>query len=390
MPKAAKRPSVTDRINAAAAAAASAAGRTQPWEGPAGSGPDGGVTQSLLGRYLSDGERFRVQFIEGWNPAEGFEPRLEFGNMWHVCEEEHAAAGAGRLPPDFFGALWAHAEDLCRRFPSDRPEIALWAEKCAALFPIYVEHWADHPDQGARTPLEQEATFDSRYCLPSGRVVRLRGKRDSVDLVGAGRDRAVWLQENKTKSGINSAALTRQLTFDLQSMLYLVALGADRAAGRLKDARGLPVKAPVAGVRYNVVRRPAHKSVESMLEKVRVDRKMGRAGEWFARWNVTVSGADLARFRRECLDPVLENLYDDWEWWDACFRTRGDPFDAGRRAGEFPHHVRRHFRFPYGVYNPLIEGGSGEVDEYLNSGSTAGLRRKAHLFDELAPARPSP
>lgn len=358
------------KLNAAARKASRP--REPLWEGPAGAGPNGGVTQSMLGRYLSDGERFRVQFVEGWNPPDRFEPRREFGNMWHACEEAFAKTNDVRAVE---AALDAHFQRLAKRYPTDRDEAGEWVAKVYQLFPRCIRHWQENdPDAKRRRPLLQEQTFDVPYNLPSGRSVRLRGKWDGVSLVGDG----VWLDECKTKSSIQSALLERQLSFDLQTMTYLVALRHEY------DRMGWAARGSLRGVRYNVIRRSAHKTVESMLKKLDEDAASGRIGEWFARWTVEVSAADVARFRRECLDPVLENLFDDWEWWELYSRRPlVDPFDYGRRHKLFPQHRRRHFRFPYGVYAPLTEGGSGEVDEYLSSGSTAGLRRLDRLFEEL-------
>lgn len=155
-------------------------------------------------------------------------------------------------------------------------------------------------------------------------------------------------------------------------------------------------EAPLAGVRYNVVRRPAHKTVESALKKLNDDRKANRVGEWFARFNVEVSEADLLRFRRTCLDPLLENLLDDYEWWGHAFVNRNLrgavttvklptedlQYDYDVRARYWPQHRLRHFRTPY-HYDPIGEGGSGDVDDYLDTGNMAGLRKLTTLFPEL-------
>jgi hypothetical protein len=255
----------------------------------------------------------------------------------------------------------------------DRAEIALWHDKACALFPRYLAWWAKSGHATKRRPLLAEAKFDVCCALPSGRVVRLRGKWDSVDLVG----QEIWLQENKTKSSIDRDKINRQLTFDLQTMFYW---------GTLLDCppEQAPTKAKLTGIRYNVVRRAAHKSIESMIDKLELDQRNGRGSEWFDRWEVRVQPSDLAKFRTECLLPALENLYDDWEWWtsDAC-RADKCPFAWERRAKEFPKHAARHLRLPYGIYNVVAEGGEADIDSYFQTGSKAGLTQVTNLFPEL-------
>ncbi len=374
--------------------------RTGPlWAGPCGDGPLGGVTQSMLGRYLSCPERFRVYAVEGLQVADSFSAPLEFGNCWHACEEAQAksskwvddsdaqAAMAEVMDEGWEGALTKYAMDLYNQHPMNREKVDHWYSMCKAMFLLYVKHWSEHDDMKQRVPLMSEQVFDVSYKLPSGRMVRLRGKFDSVDLVEGGPNAGVWLMENKTKSGIDKQKLQRQLTFDLQTMMYLIVLldiQHDQATDTPGDAHG-EWSNPIRGVRYNVIRRSAHKSVESMLKKLTEDTEAGRVEEWFARWNVDVSQRDIDKFKRECLDPVLENLCDDYEWWDWCCAAKphSDVFSGRMRRTQKPDHYPRHFRFPYGVYSPIAEGGFGDVDAFLDSGSTAGLRRAETLFPEL-------
>lgn len=347
------------------------------WQGPCGEGPNGGVTQSLLSRYLNCKERFRILAIEGLKPSERFNAALDFGSMWHACEEALAAgwSHADQCPPVLADCERAYGV----RFPLQRQEIAEWADKCRVLFPRYMDHWINHPDVVDRVPLLQEAKFDVPYALPSGRVVRLRGKFDSVDLIGGD----VMLQENKTKGTIDGAKINRQLTFDLQTSMYLIALNQTLASNKsLTVGKGSArwVK-QAAGVRFNVVRRAAHKTAKSMMEKFELDQRCGRVGEWFARWRVEVSAADVARFKRECLDPVLENLCDDYEWWSWCKKEGVHPSHPHLRKEKFPHWPR-HFRTPY-CYNPISEGAFGDIDSYMETRSTVGLQRADNLFPEL-------
>lgn len=107
--------------------------------------------------------------------------------------------------------------------------------------------------------------------------------------------------------------------------------------------------------------------------------------DYFMRLHVHVSQADIDKFKRECLDPVLENLCDDYEWWESIQRGKygRDVWNYKEREIRFPDHQSRHFRMPYGVYNPLLEGEPTELDEYLRTGLTTGLQTVDDLFPEL-------
>ncbi len=358
--------------------------RPIPWTGPCGEGLNGGVTQSMIGRYLCCKERFRILVIEGLKPHPRFNAPMDFGSMWHSCEE-----GLASGPWD--SHQWeAKLEECVNRmmaqYPRDVENILHWTSITQELFPVYIEYWADHPDMQNRTHLLAEQIFDVPYTLPSGRTVRLRGKWDAADLVEDTQNAGIWLQEDKTKSSIDRAKIKRQLTFDLQTGLYLVALEEKReevrqmVSGVLGGVLANKGIIPVRGVRYNVVRRSAHKSTASMLKKVYEDVGEGRSGEWFDRFNVYVSPQDTKRFKQECLDPVLENLCDDYSWWVDAKRQGVSPFDSTARE---PNHFPRHFRFPYGIYSSLTEGGFGDVDAYLEDGSEVGLERVTDLFPEL-------
>jgi len=374
-------------------------------QGPVWKGPEeDGVTQSLLGRFLVCRERFRLLVVEGLRAAETFYPPIEYGNMWHVCEE----ALASSTPGHWGQRLTNYCRDLARKYPHQQDKVDHWYKLCKAQFPVYVDYWAKHPDVTGRTPLLQEQQFDVPYKLPSGRTVRLRGKWDAVDLVtektktanGFTKRTGVWLQENKTKSKVDVPALTRQLSFDLQTMFYLVALdrwfpefcSTDHGLAGAKPP-------PIRGVRYNVIRRSQHKSVESFMTKLTEDLRSGRAGEWFARFNVEVTAGDVARFRRECLDPILEDLCD---WWCLLMVDPFDPWtprvnmssDGGKTHQlakfykfdpAYPVNAANnwHWRHPFGVYNVLDEGGSTDLDGYLATGSEVGLERTDNLFPEL-------
>lgn len=193
--------------------------RSPLWTGPCDLGPQGGITFSLLSRFISCRERFRIAVIEGLRPVDTFNHRLEFGNLWHTCEQALASGVT-----DWVHNLCLHAQILCQRYPFQQEQVDHWYNVCRVTFPLYVDYWAKHPDMIARRPLLSEQSFSVPYPLPSKRVVTLRGKWDSVGLVGEGKGARVIIQENKTKGDVREAQLRRQLRFDMQLMLYTVAL----------------------------------------------------------------------------------------------------------------------------------------------------------------------
>ncbi len=370
-------------------------------EGPVWKGPcEDGITQSLLSRFLCCRERFRLLVVEGLKPADMFNHHIEYGNMWHVCEEEWAkqngeSMGMVRI------ALEKYGKCLCQKYPYQQEQVQHWYNICKVQFPLYVDYWAGQKEEQNRTPLFQEQSFKVPYDLPSGRVVLLRGKWDGGNLLGPKRSAGIYLQENKTKGSLDEGQILRQLQFDLQTMLYLVAL---RIHLGQHAYDGQFPKAPLKGVVYNCVRRPLSGGKGSIRQHKATSKKpaetaehfYGRVkaiieedpGHFFMRWKVEVTTRDLERFKQEFLTPILEQLCDWWEWirWSE-MDSKDDPFAYRRITQQGPTSFSQgsnlHWRTPFGFYNVLAEGGSSELDEYLATGSEAGLERTETLFPEL-------
>jgi hypothetical protein len=344
------------------------------WRGPCDPGPLGGITQSMIGNWLCDRERFRIKYVEGLRTVETFNHRLEYGHMWHACEE--ALAKGVEWPT----ALERYAQKLLVDHPTQQQEVEKWYMACRMQFPCYVDYWKKQKDVVNRTPLLQEEVFDVPYELSSGKVVRLRGKFDSVDLIGRGKEAGVYLQENKTKGDADEQAIKQQLRFDLQTNMYLVAL----------REMGTGTTCGLKGVRYNVIRRPLSGGKGSIKQKEATKNHPAETAEeywdrlqqyflrepeaFFMRWTSEVSPQDLKEFERRCLIPILEQIC----CWYEMVASRSDPFSLK----DNPFHWL-HYQFPYGVTNMLMEGGANEYDVYIETGSRAGLKRRDSLFQEL-------
>jgi hypothetical protein len=353
------------------------------WQGPCGKGWNGGISQSMLVRFLSCRERFRLKYVVGLEPHDKWNHKIGYGNLWHAAEEGFAANGA------WDARLTDHMYQMCARYQLQQAEIRKWFNVAAVQFPEYIQFWRDHPDVLGRTPLMQEQVFDVPYTLPSGRVVRLRGKWDSVDLIvnqdgDGGSANGVYLQENKTKGDIEKSQIERQLKFDLQSMMYIIALSSCCHGALLPEH-------PICGVRYNVVRRPLsggkgsitqHKATknkpaeteEEFFERLRRDYIAAEPDYWFFRVRVKVSARDIRVFHDTCFDPLLETVCS---WYEAITINRPPPAAPNWRSSPM------NYRTPFGVYSALEEDGATEYDAHMETGSEAGLTRVHELFPEL-------
>jgi PD-(D/E)XK nuclease superfamily len=401
------------------------------WDGPDGVTPNSGVTQGLLSSFLKCRARLAVKLVDGLVPADTFNHRLEYGQMFHTCCEYEARG------EDWQSPLLDYAKNLCSRYPLQQWEVLKWWNVCNRQFPLYLQHWLQHPDTMERTPLLQEHEFSAPYKLPSGRTVRLRGKWDGVDLVGKKAEAGVYLFESKTKGEVDEVEIKRQLAFDLQTQFYAVALLEAVRLHRAGHDVGLPEEmvkygsGEFRGVRYNVVRRPLSGGKGSIVQKKasgggpcsscegrgRTKKLMKRCGKcngtgrapsvrgetdeeyyarlaqyianepgtYFMRWTVTLTQQDVERFRRQSLDPMLEQLCDWWEWIEHCCQSEEpDKRDLFRprtfRTSDDRFIPTPHWRTPYGAGDDYW---SPDVDAYLDTGKSAGLQRTTVVFPEL-------
>jgi len=367
--------------------------RSKPlWGGP----EKEGVTNSLLQRFLACRERFRVSVIEGLGPPETFNHRIEYGNMWHTCEE---------ALEDWEDALRVYASNLASVYRDQQEQVAHWHMVCRTQFPIYLEYWMKHPEVVNQDPILREEVFAVPIRLPSGRSVILRGKWDGVSVIGKGGKGKLYLEEHKTRGDVDPAQIQKQLMFDHQTMIYVTALQAaidqedpDTSVGEL------PIfpKKRVAGIRYNVIRRPLSGGKHSIRRlKPTKSNPQGESAEayyarlggliqeepdhYFHRWTASVQPSDIVAFRTQYLEPILEQLCDWYHWV-----TNGDPWDKDRVGRhKTPDMVPRnidcsiHWRTPYGLWSAITQGGQTDLDAYLDTGSTVGLERVRTLFPEL-------
>ncbi len=371
------------------------------WKGPESEDEDGGITQSMLGAFLVCRERFRIKYIEGLSPTPSFRHQPEYGSMWHVCEEALSKSKYSTLNEFLKGKSWMHPlleyqRALCKKYPLSQEQIVHWCNVCKVQFPVYLKYYGKDKDQKQRRSLLPEEVFKVSYQLPSRKIVWLRGKWDGIDLFGTKRHPELFLWENKTKGDVDEQATDNQLTFDLQTMFYVVALWTrlweqDSASNSLLGRD----YGPLQGFYYNVIRRPLSGGVGSIRPHKETKTKpaetmehfYGRLaaiieenpGNFFYRWKVRISKVDVDKFKREFLDPILEQLCLWYAWASHCHSHEFTPTTKELTDASYGN---LHWRHPYGVWNPMDQGRKSDVDEYLLTGSKLGLVQTT-LFGEL-------
>ena len=364
------------------------------WKGPIVDG----ITYSMLSRFLTCRERFRLAVIEGLRTADTFNHKIEYGHMWHECER----AVSAKKP--WMQVLEEYYLKLLQKYKWQNIsyEIRKWYMICRTQFPIYEKYWREHADNQQRTPIAQEYNFCVDYPLDNGRVVKMRGKMDAFDLIGKPKSGEVDLQENKTKGDIDEENIQKQLVMDCQTMFYLTALYKLQQVPK-KQRTLLPAfyDTPIGGVRYNVIRRPlsggkgnikqhkatAKKPAESdeafysRLASIIDGTGLNRNGDetpgpayFFMRWKANILKQDVDHFNTVFLRPILHQLCNWYDWVSTCYQKGITPFSVDNTI---------HWQHPFGVDNMINEGFSHDMDEYLRTGSMIGLRRVEKLFEEL-------
>ena len=338
-----------------------------------------GVTYTILSRLRSCKERARLSYVEGWSET-GLQAALEFGSAFHACLENPLS------PPEKITKQYQEQRIKDKvLFPNQYMEFEVLMSLVEATVIAYRERYKQE-DKKRNFILHEEAfsvqypltlqpySFSNEYFtykqgsvaagMQNVRPVRLQGRWDGVFRDEKGK---LWLFETKTKSDIDSEGINRTLSKDLQTMLYVVALE-------------LHLKEPVAGVVYNVIKRPQYRLGKKenlvtfsrrvrklLLDNVRSSRENSNV---FLRWTHTLQPGDKELWCKHTLDPLLTQVA---LWWDS---IKGNPFN--------PWGSPFHNETPFGVYDPLGSGRRGDFFTLLTGGGTSGLTRREMASPELA------
>lgn len=331
-------------------------GQESRWKGPSVSG----VSYSSLSKWKVCPERFRLERVEGWRAEERWNKPIGFGELWHTCEEHYSAGN------NWKEELKKFAQIQCRKHPLDQEQIIKFYEICNRQFDVYLDYY--YGDEFAEEA--QEKKIRLKYYLPSGDFVFINGYIDGVKKSEDGI--SVW--ENKTKGEINEEAITNRLLFDdMQTMMYCVALKEEYGECPKSIIYNV-VKRPLSGGKGTIRQRkptksnPRGESSEKFFDRLINDYIKKEPESFFKRFEIPVAPHELARFEKECLQPLLQQHVN---WWKS---IENDPFNPWYNKEGKPNHL--HFRSPSGIYNPLAEGRNTDLDTFIMTGNSVGLKRK--------------
>lgn len=323
-----------------------------------------GITYSALAKFGVCKERMRLSTVEGWSQT-GLEAALEFGSAFHKCLEN-----TQETPQETTARYQRQRIQDRAVFPNQLEEFECLMGMVEAMAEAYRKVYAQE-DRESKNFLYVEHAFDVTYDLTACdqfdprlippfvtvRPIRLRGRWDGVY---EDKHRDLWLFETKTKSDIDQLGISRTLSQDLQTMLYVTSI--ELVTGRR-----------VKGVLYNVIRRPAlrlgkNETLRNFITRVR-DTALEQSEKYFLRWPHTLDKNDLKKWQVATLNPLLMQLLI---WWDS---IKANPFQ--------PQASPYHNQMPFGIYNSLASGRRGDFFELLTGGGVSGLKRRTTPFPEL-------
>lgn len=298
-----------------------------------------GTSQSLLQHFLKCRVAYKLA-LNVYHPI-GSRNNTGFGSMTHdVLDKMYSYFKKnGRCPTDDFIGGWV---DVFRKqTPEDLEGMSAqeieWAEGVNyVLLTEYTRYF--------KTDFEQ-MKFDEIEVVSESdwEGYRLRRKTDGKFRIHGQK----WLMEHKTKGYISEDSLLLQLAFDFQNLFYITCEEIDHPDD------------PVAGVLYNVIRRPAHMQRKNETLKEFLDRLRGEVkkdpAHFFKRYEIKYTEKDKEQFKKE-LKIILDEA-------NGCIN--------GKRP-------------LYKNTSACVSAWKCEYLEACSSGKLSGYAQQKFLFPELA------
>jgi len=326
--------------------------KTPLWKGPF----EDGLTQSLIALFLRDPHRFYLKNILGLDVVDTFNPKIAYGHIWHKAAEIHNKGG------NYKDGIKEMKKYLSEKYPTEVKTVEYWAKVCDMQFSIYTSC-----PFSKVTCLKSEMSF--KYEIENGFI--LRGKIDAI----VQQDNGNAILDYKTKGIIDIPRVIRQLKFDLQTMLYAFVASKMQA---INSVIYHLIRRPLSGGKHSIVqykpsaKNPKGESDEEFMNRLSKTIQENK-DEFFYEIKQQVTKKDLERFCVQALYPITNRIIDWWEFMEE--------IDFGLSGGDIWSTRGLHYLTPFGVHDETYV--DEEIDNYLMTGSTVGLRQIETLFPEL-------
>lgn len=311
---------------------------------------DMGVSYSLLSRFVNCRERFRLYAVNGMREASSSQDAMNFGTYFHRLLEIHAKDT--RL----------NAASVIRKVSRSKKSINAINKTDRLMANMIFEEYLSWYEDVQYRYLDSEVKFNVLYPVAGAGKIRLVGKVDEIIDHSPG---IIKIQENKTKETISTDILDHTIPFNLQTMMYVIAMEKH-------------YNKQVGGIIYNVIRKPKHKQKKGETEIEFVERVRGILREepehFFHRWDYELTRERLNDFKVKTFDPLLRQFY---VWWES---IKHDPFAPWVDKDGLPN--PHHFQRPFGVYDSLTLG-KGDYFDLLTRGLKTNVTENNPPFQEL-------
>ena len=308
-----------------------------------------GLSVTGLQTWLNDRFVAGARYLDNLQPIEKFEPKFVYGSYFQSCFEGYVNSGH-----QLRGAhAWldrAVRKDKKLFGPQKHKDIGWWSSLALEHFYLFVEQYADDRDLPLSEVTESERNLRVEITLPSGRNLILNTYLD-----GEGGDSLMY--EGKCRSKIEREAIAKEIRWDLQYNVYLLAKYS--SSGKLPERVWYQTNLRPCGFGY---RGPSKRKNESMTEfQQRILDDMRTTPEkYLYRFIGKPALSELERFCHGCLYPMLEAFLD---WYDY----RIDPEGKVNRWD---------WVTPYVLFNPLLQDMKEDYRNYRLTGYPAGLVKR--------------
>ena len=270
-----------------------------PPETPAWAGPvDGGVTQSLLNRYLDCPFRFYLYAVYGLEDPENINPNLIWGSICHRGLEEivNSRTLVSEFSDEEKANLLTVIEDYtAKEFPSAPISFPLSAYNMCLLY---------DDSYKLSDVFNAEVKFQQPYTTSVGNNVTLRGKVD-----GLGQFK---MAEHKCVGRFDPGQSRLETPFDLQLNLYMYVTG-------VRECIYDKIRIPDTQTWHVPQRRTAEK-VSSYVKRLYYDHVQGdfpvsrNRYLWLDQYPVFRTDDEIDTWRTYELDPLIDNVCRYWDY----------------------------------------------------------------------------